>query len=104
MIRKLIRVIRQAGAPSEGSTDRSGFLSYHAETHAVGVGLGIGWLAIVSGDLQLLGVVIPAITSGFRAKNRELGKILRDVYQEPHYALGALVAGALLGVATMALV
>jgi len=90
--------IEDAGAPTESDSERNGFLSYHAESHAVGVGLGVAWLAMVTGNLQLLGLVVPAITAGLRAKNREFSKILTDVRQEPHYALGGLVVGAALGV------
>ena len=92
-----IDTLRDAGASSEGDSDRNGFLSYHAESHAAGLGIGLGWLAIVTGDLQLLGLVLPAITAGLRAKNREFGKILADVRQEPHYCLGGLPLGGLLG-------
>jgi hypothetical protein len=90
--------IKAAGQPNESNTDRDGFLSYSAEVHAVGVGLGIGFLAVATGNMQLLGVILPAITSGLRAKNREFSKILEDVYQEPHYAIAAVVVGMLLGV------
>jgi len=90
-------LLEDAGAPSEQVTDRNGFLSFHAETHALGVGLGIAWVAIVTGRLQLLGLVLPAITAGLRAKDKAFGKILTDVRQEPHYALGGLAAGGFLG-------
>jgi len=89
--------IEDAGAASESDSDRNGFLSYHAEPHAVGVGAGLGFAAVATGRLQLLGLLVPAITAGLRAKDREFGKILTDVRQEPHYALGGLVVGALLG-------
>jgi hypothetical protein len=90
--------IEDAGAKTESDSERNGFLSYHAESHAAGVGLGIAWLAMVTGNLQLLGLVVPAITAGLRAKNREFSKILTDIKQEPHYTLGGLVVGATLGV------
>lgn len=90
-------VIEDAGAATESDSDRNGFLSYHAESHAAGVGLGVGWLALVTGDLQYLGLIVPALTAGLRAKNKQFGKILTDVRQEPHYALGALVVGGVLG-------
>lgn len=34
--------IREAGAPSEGATDRDGAFSYKAESHAFGMGLYAG--------------------------------------------------------------
>jgi len=98
MIRKLITFIKQAGAASEQSTDRQGFLSYHAESHAVAVGLGAGFLLTLSGNGQLLGAVIGAISAGLRGESsRQPTKILTDVYQEPHYAIGGLVVGVILG-------
>lgn len=93
----LMQWIRDAGAVKESDSERDGFLSYHAESHAVAVGMGIGWLALVTGDMQLLGIVIPAITAGLRAKNKEFGKILKDVYQEPHYSVMGVVVGGVIG-------
>jgi hypothetical protein len=89
--------IRQAGQPTESDTARNGFLSYSAEVHALGIGLGVGWLVTVTGDTQLLAVILPAITSGLRAKNKEFSKILQDIAQEPHYCIGAIPVGGLLG-------
>jgi hypothetical protein len=89
--------IEDAGAATESDSDRNGFLSYHAESHAVGVGLGVGWLALVTGNLQYLGLVVPALTAGLRAKNKQFGKILSDVRQEPHYAISGLALGGVLG-------
>jgi hypothetical protein len=91
--------LRQAGAPSEDATDRDGAFSFHAETHAAGVGAGLGFAAVATGNVQWLALLLPAVTAGLRARQGEFGKILADVRQEPHYALGGLVAGALLGLA-----
>ena len=88
--------IEDAGAPSEQASDRDGAFSYHAETHAFAVGAGAAWIALVTGNLQLLGLVVPAITTGLRAKAGDYGKILTDVVQEPHYALGGLLFGGVL--------
>jgi|APHM01.1.fsa_nt_gi hypothetical protein len=90
---------RDMSASTEAASERDGALSYHAETHAAGVGLGLAWLAIVTGTPQLLGLIIPAVTAGLRAQDREFSKILTDIRQEPHYALAGLVLGGLLGVA-----
>lgn len=91
-------LLEDAGAPSEQATERDGAFSYHAETHSAGVGAGIAWFAIVTGDLALLSLILPAITAGLHAKDKNFGKILTDVRQEPHYALGGALVGALLGI------
>ena len=96
--------IEDAGAPSEQASDRDGAFSYHAETHAFAVGAGVAWIALVTGNLQLLGLVVPAITTGLRAKDGDYGMILTDVVQEPHYALGGLLLGGLLGLPVAGLV
>jgi len=97
MLKRIIQFIKAAGAKSENKSDRDGFLSYHAESHAVAVGLGAGFLFIATGEKALLGIVLPVITSALRGKNKEYSKILTDVYQEPHYAIIAVVVGYLLG-------
>jgi len=97
MLTRLRDWVKSASSKTESGSDRDGFLSYHAESHAAGVGIGIGWIAVVTGDIQLLGLLLPAITSGLKAKDKEFGKILTDVKTEPHYALGGIVFGALLG-------
>lgn len=90
-------VIEDAGAPTEADSERNGFLSYHAESHAVGVGLGIGLAAVATGNIRWIGLVWPAITTGLRGKNKEFAKILADVKQEPHYGVAGLAVGAVLG-------
>ena len=44
MLSKIIKRIKEAGAPTEESTDRDGFLSYSGETHAIGVGIYHGFI------------------------------------------------------------
>jgi hypothetical protein len=100
MLGPILKYIRQAGAKREQDTDRDGFLSYHAESHAVAVGAGAGFVAVATDETKLLGALLPAVTSGLRAKDREFGRILADVRQEPHYALGGLVLGAAVGALT----
>lgn len=97
MIRRLLRYVRQAGAKEESDTERDGFLSHKAETHAAGVGVGAGWLLTATGNEQLLGVVLPAITGGLRGKKDGPSVIYRDVLDEPHYAIASLVVGGVLG-------
>lgn len=90
--------IRQAGAGNESDTDRNGFLSYHAEAHAVGVGLGAGFMLTLSGDEKLLGLVLAAISAGLRGESTsDKSRVYEDIVSEPHYAIGGVVVGAVLG-------
>ncbi|MFD1515649.1 hypothetical protein ACFSBT_20410 [Halomarina rubra] len=100
MLSKLIQFIREAGSASEASHDRDGFLSNHAETHAIGMGLSLGFAAGALNQLSLVGVVVSLAVYGRAGETNLDAKIVEDVRQEPHYALGALVVGVLLGVAT----
>lgn len=43
MLRDLWRRIKEAGAPTEGDTERDGFLSYSGETHGLAVGIYYGF-------------------------------------------------------------
>lgn len=97
-----VRLIKQAGAPSEGSYERDGFLSYHAETHAVGAGIGIGFALGASGELRLLGGFLTLVLAGNDGVTLTDKKLTKDIRQEPHYFLGGLVTGALLGVGARA--
>ena len=44
MLSKLIQRIKEAGAPTEESTDRDGFLSWSGETHGLAVGIYYGFI------------------------------------------------------------
>lgn len=96
----LIRLAKTAGAKREAQTDRDGVLSYHAESHALALGLAAGWFAIVQGEASLLSALYSAAVYG---KVSGLGdapkrrRLLVDVKQEPHYGLFGVVAGAVLG-------
>jgi len=68
--------LKDAGASSESDSDRDGFLSYSAETHAVGHGLFDGMRS-------------------WRARPGDLPDN-DDVQAEPHYYKGAYVAGTVL--------
>ncbi|WP_254768220.1 hypothetical protein [Salinilacihabitans rarus] len=97
ILSRLVRFVREAGAPSEDDTDRDGFLSYHAESHAAGVGLGVGIAASATGDLQYAGAILAMAFGLNRGPTLSNAKITEDVRQEPHYALGGLGLGLLLG-------
>jgi hypothetical protein len=103
MLRELIAFGKAAGAKSETDSERDGFLSYHAESHSAALGVSGGWFAVVQGDMALLSVVYSAAVYGKASgmgDNPKRRRLLRDVAQEPHYALVGVVVGALLGVFT----
>lgn len=98
LLKRLILRVKQAGAKKEAHTKRDGFLSYHAESHAAGMGIAAGWYATAQGSTELLGLVYGAAVYGrAHASNGKRRRILRDIVQEPHYALGGVVFGAVLG-------
>lgn len=97
VISRLIAFARHAGAQSESDYDRNGAFSYHAETHAFAIGAGFGVAAPITGKVQLVGAVIALVTAANRGPKLTSPKIGDDVRQEPHYLLGGLVAGLLVG-------
>jgi len=100
-LRDLIPFVESAGAPTEGDYDRNGFLSYHAETHALGMGIAAGWWYGATGSNELLSLVYGAAVNGrAHASNGKRRRILKDIVQEPHYSLGGVVLGAVLGTLT----
>lgn len=92
-----VRVIKQAGAKTEAAYERDGFLSYHAETHAAGAGLGLGFTIAASGEYRYLGVLLEAVIFGNRGERVFGPDLLEDVKTELHYFLGGLLAGAAFG-------
>lgn len=97
-IDRVVRFIEEAGAPSERRTDRDGFLSYAAETHAVGAGIGLGFMIASTGEWRYLGVLLELVLFGNRGETRLGATLLRDILKERHYFLSGLVIGAMVGV------
>jgi len=97
LLERILTFARQAGAPSEEATERDGGFSYHAESHAFGVGLGVGFAAVTTGNYR----IIALITSGLFGLNRipEMSspRITGDLRKEPHYCLFGIVIGAVVG-------
>lgn len=98
MLDVLLGWIRDAGAPTEKSTERSGFLSYHAESHALAMGIAGGFIATAAGETKLLSLVYAAAVYG-RATERggSRKKVFADIKQEMHYAVMGIVIGILAG-------
>ncbi|REA00186.1 hypothetical protein DEQ92_20245 [Haloferax sp. Atlit-6N] len=89
-----------AGSPSEDSHAFDGFLSYHAEPHAAGLGLAAGFLFGATGDERLLSVGAGIAIAALRGADKKAPTaVLADVAQEPHYFFGGVVAGAIVGYA-----
>lgn len=100
----LIDFLTSAGAKTEESTDRDGGFSYHAESHAAGIAIGIGYGAVATGSFRLIGALLTLAVYGRRGSSFLSPALADDIRQEPHYALGGLVVGALLGLATRVVV
>lgn len=97
VLSKLVRLLRQAGAPSEESTDRDGGFSHHAETHAAGIGIGIGMVAMTTGEMQYLSALLAIAMGADRELSPSSDRITDDLRQEPHYLIGGLALGLALG-------
>ncbi|ELZ05579.1 hypothetical protein [Natrialba aegyptia] len=97
VLSRLVRLIRQAGAPSEDSYERDGAFSWHAESHAAGIGIGVAMVAATTGEFRYVSALL-AIAFGV---NRELAPsddgIVEDLRSEPHYLIGGLALGLCLG-------
>lgn len=94
---RLIRAVRQAGAPTEESTERNGAFSYHAESHAAGIGIGVGVAAMTTNEFRYMAVLLAIALGMNRGPTLPSTKITEDLRQEPHYLVGGLGLGLLLG-------
>lgn len=95
--RTIANALKTAGASSEDDTERDGAFSYHAETHAAGMGISVGFVATATGQMKLIGALAGLALYGRRSGLQIGGKLVEDIRSEPHYALGGLVVGALVG-------
>jgi hypothetical protein len=100
MLGKLLRAIRSTGASSEDATERDGAFSYHAESHAVGIGVGVGFAAIATEQFKLIGALVTLVVYGRRGETALGADIVEDVRSEKPYTLGGLVVGAAFGLLT----
>lgn len=93
--------LAEAGAPHEKTHERDGAFSYHAETHAAGLGFGLGMAAssgVLGGEAKLyIGALLAAAFGLNRGPQLKSKKIVVDVEEEPHYFIGGLGLGLLLG-------
>jgi len=77
LLNTLKKILASAGKPTEQSSDRNGFLSYAAETHALGIGV-------------YHGMKSPIPKPPKEVPDNE------DVKAEPHYYKGGFVLGTFL--------
>lgn len=93
--------IETAGAKSEDATGRDGFLSYHAESHAAGMGVSLGMLSSTTGNMRWAsGAAAIALynADADTGKSFDLEAHIRDdIKSEPNYLLGGLAVGLFLG-------
>lgn len=104
VVDKVISFIEGAGSKRESDNERDGFLSYHAESHAAGSGLGVGYALGASGRLRMLGVVLMTVLYGNNGDSMFGAKLFQDIRQELHYFIGGLIAGAIMGIISAAVV
>lgn len=97
LIDKVIKVIKRASAKSEESTEYDGFLSYHAESHAAGSGLGIGFMIGASGDLSVLGAILNLVLYGNRGEISFSPLLLDDILSERPYFICSIIIGVIIG-------
>jgi len=101
VLEAIIAFLKTAGQPTEADTNRDGAFSYKSETHAAGLGIAAGFASTAHGDTRLLGVVYAAAVYGkSQEANGQRRRLWQDVRKEPHYAVGGVVTGSILGVLT----
>lgn len=90
----LLQLVKTAGAASEDDTERDGFLSYAGETHALGTGLGVGFVAMATGRTRLLGLLLVAVLYGRQGKTALSPRLFRQLVEElPYFAVGLALGG-----------
>ncbi len=76
------------------------FANTTGESHAFGVGVGLGFAAVYSGRRELVGGAAAVAWAAVRSERPAPASgqdILTEIRREPQYLLGGLVAGAVLG-------
>lgn len=86
----------------EDETRRDGFLSSAPEWHSAGIGFGVGFAAIATGNLAYAGYVTMGVFAGLRHGDGLNDAIASDVRREAPYFVLGLVLGILFGVALQA--
>lgn len=97
VLSKLVRLAKQAGAASEDDYERDGAFSFHAETHAAGIGFGVGAAATATNDYRYVAALLAIAFGANRGPELSSTQVLNDCRQEPHYLLFGLAIGLALG-------
>lgn len=95
---RIIHFVKQAGAPSEEATERDGFLSYKSETHALGAGLGLGFMIGAAAELSVIGVILTFVLYGNRSDNFLSPVLIHDIRSELQYFIPGFAIGLTLGI------
>lgn len=98
-LNQLVQFIREAGSPRESSHERNSAFSYKSETHAAGMGFAAGFIAGATGETRLIGVVVGIAVYANRGDSVLQARVVNDLRAEPHYALGAIPLGYVVGTA-----
>lgn len=99
MLGKLLRLIKQAGATSESKTERPGFISWKAETHALFGSAALTLTLLVSGNERVLGALAFIILYGNRGGKLKSNDLIKDMVKERAYTAGGVVIGAIIALA-----
>ena len=86
--------------PSTGGL--SEFLDDHEEKHAIVTGLGLGFSAVATGELQQLSIATTIGVQALREKRPKPAKeqdLMNDIKREAHYFLFGVFVGACVGLA-----
>lgn len=96
--------INEAGAYRESDTERDGFLSYAAESHAIGYGVALGAAVGLSmlGHPEPLAIVIAALGGVGAARKKKNERVWKEIREEFQY-FGPSIAVGFLGVVIPAL-
>jgi hypothetical protein len=84
--------------PTEEASERDGFLSYAVEVHALGLGVGAGMTAALTGRWEIVGVT-GSVALGVGGAAVSSAPVARNITREPWYFLGGLAVGLVAGAA-----
>lgn len=93
----LHRIHDRVTADSEAATEANGYLSYRAEWHSAAFGFAVAFLAVVTGRLEVVGLLFAWALRG----STDAGKLNlpypKQFAKESAYLLGHMLPGAALG-------